>query len=82
MTKESHKDRDAPEYISALGDNLEVYPTKHGKVCIRQTNSKVSDEYPSIYIHPGNIRALIEALQLIKPEAEAWAADHAATKNI
>jgi hypothetical protein len=78
MSSESYKDRDAPEFVSTHGDNLEIYPTVGGQVCIRQTNSKVSDDYPCIYVHPDSVRALIDALRLIKPEAEAWAADHAA----
>jgi hypothetical protein len=82
MKNETYKDRDGPESVSAHGDNLEIYPTVGGQVCIRQTKSKVSDEYPCVYIHPNNILALIEALQLVKPEAEAWATDHAATSNI
>jgi len=81
MSSESYKDRDGPEFIDAHGDNLEIYPTIGGQVCIRQTSSKVSGEYPCIYVHPENIRPLIDALQLVKPEAEAWAEDNA-TKNI
>ena len=80
MSNEPHKDRDAPEWVSEYGDNLEIYPTVGGRVCIRQTISKVSGEYPCIYVHPDNVRALIDALELVKPEAEAWAADHAAKK--
>ena len=81
MSSETYKDRDGPECVYAHGDRLEIYPTVGGKVCIRQTNAKVSDDYPCIFIHPDNVRLLIDALQLVKPEAEAWAVDYA-KKNI
>jgi len=81
MSNETYKDRDGPEYVHAHGDQLEIYPTVGGQVCIRQTNAKVSDDYPCIFIHPDNVRLLIDALQLVKPEAEAWAVDYA-KKNI
>jgi hypothetical protein len=81
MSSETYKDRDGPEYVHAHGDKLEIYPTVGGQVCIRQTTARVSDDFPCIYIHPDNVRALIDALELVKPEAEAWAVDYE-KKNI
>jgi hypothetical protein len=78
MSSESYKDRDGPEFIDAHGDNLEIYPTVGGKVCIRQTKAGTSGEFPSIYIHPENIGTFVELLQLVRIEAIAWGAGYVA----
>ncbi|MBB6092362.1 hypothetical protein HNQ60_001208 [Povalibacter uvarum] len=77
MSSKTHPDRDGPEYVDGHGDKLEIYPTIGGRVCIRQTKAKVSEDYPCIFIHPDNVGALIDALRLIKQEAAALAVDNA-----
>ena len=71
MTTDTYDGPDAPEYLDADGDRLEVYAGQFGHVCIRQAKGNDSTKYPIVSIDSENIPKLVELLNLVRNHANA-----------